>query len=235
MGISTASDCLQTLSQMATAELQELANRGDPGARMELIVREESVNEITPGLATLKLVRPSEKYAPREDAFGDLVPRKRPCPTIRRTMAEVQPELRALLMALAAGKAPWPLFLHGPSGAGKTAAALALLDCVRSAVRKTPDDMCRDEKAGRNREYVFSRESDLLILDELGTRPASDFEYSMVKQAIDRREEECNRVAIYISNSDPRGLQAAYDDRVASRILCGSVFHLKDRDRRFAR
>jgi hypothetical protein len=39
-------------------------------------------------------------------------------------------------------------------------------------------------------------------------------------------------VAIYISNLEPEAIARVYDDRIASRLLCGTWYKLDGEDRR---
>jgi hypothetical protein len=55
-------------------------------------------------------------------------PQRRYFPGIERSIASIDPALRQSLRRLALGELPWPCFLHGPVGTGKTLAALCLLD-----------------------------------------------------------------------------------------------------------
>src|SRR5271154_596736 len=55
-------------------------------------------------------------------------------PAIRRSLAELTPQLATRLGRLLESQEPWPLFLHGPAGTGKTCAALATGDCVAGPV-----------------------------------------------------------------------------------------------------
>ncbi len=149
----------------------------------------------------------------------------------------VDSRLRTTLRELATGEARWPLYLWGTSGAGKTMAALCLVDYVPPAGRfyATVGELCdavMAQEAKGNWKQV--REAELAILDEIGERRnIGDLDYTTVKRFMDLRESRQGRVAIYISNLSPGDLQKAYDDRIASRALCGTVFELKGSDRRF--
>ena len=85
-------------------------------------------------------------------------------------------------------------------------------------------------------EFQRIAEKDLAVLDELGQRATvGDLHYSAVKKFADARELHAGRVAVYISNLGPKGFAALYDDRISSRVLCGSRYELKGRNRRAAR
>ncbi len=160
-------------------------------------------------------------------------------PSVQRSMSEVHPKLLATLRSLVTGNAPWPLFLYGNVGAGKTLAALCLADVMRTAVYHTVEDLCsrilelRDDHAAVRETWEMIAGKNLAILDELGTRQnVSDYHYATVKRFADARELHAGRVAIYISNLSHAELTKLYDSRIVSRLICGTRFELKGRDRR---
>jgi hypothetical protein len=167
---------------------------------------------------------------------------------VRRAGA-VDCELMGLFRRLAHGGAKWPLFLYGPAGSGKTCAALALTDLVQTTFYGTPEDLCTIILKGGPRRWAPSKAEivyrddrpalvaipaeRLVVLDELGARSKiTDLHYSAVKEFLDSRELGHNRVGIYISNLEPDKLVGVYDDRIASRLLCGTWFELAGKDRR---
>jgi hypothetical protein len=159
---------------------------------------------------------------------------------VRREMAEVDNALVDTFRRLAEGRAPWPLYLFGLAGSGKTSAALALADITRSAAYWTVEGLCsavlESNPAEMNAAWEAIESKDLAVLDELGARERiGDLHYSAVKRFADAREIHGGRRAIYISNARPEQLVQLYDDRVISRLLCGTKFELTGRDRRVAR
>ena len=158
-------------------------------------------------------------------------------PKLPRSMSAVDADLVAVCKLLVNGQARWPLFLHGPCGSGKTSAALALCDIARSAVYSTADAACdkvmQAEPADIAAFWRQVAEKDLAVLDELGARQTvGDLHFSTVKKFCDLRETEAHRVAVYVSNVGPKTIASLYDDRIASRILAGTIFNLGGRDRR---
>ena len=80
------------------------------------------------------------------------------------------------------------------------------------------------------------QEKHLVVLDDIGAREKmNEVHYQAVRRFADERETHHNRVAIYTSNIDPDGIADIYGDRIASRLLCGTVFRLDGPDRRFSR
>jgi chromosomal replication initiation ATPase DnaA len=153
---------------------------------------------------------------------------------VDRRLDRLDPKLLALMRRLAAGESPWPLYLHGAPGRGKTCAALAMADVIETAMFTTCEDLT-DGVMGDNATAMWEsvRVKHLAILDELGARERmNDLHYSAVKRFADLREQHAGRVAIYIGNVTPEELPGLYDDRLASRILCGMVYRLEGDDRR---
>jgi len=145
----------------------------------------------------------------------------------------IQPALRDVLAELAQGKSPWPLFLFGKVGTGKTEAVRAFCRKVYRAWYWTVDklmDEAGHDLAPWHGAYAGVR---LGILDELGVpRPgekAKAWDYECVKHFLDWRQ---NQPAIYVSNHDLQGVKRLYDARIESRLAAGTVFELKDHDRR---
>lgn len=154
---------------------------------------------------------------------------------IRRSMDEVQPELKAKLRGLVAGDLPWPFFLHGPVGCGKTRAILALTDLVTDARFWTLSELM-DGVTGRRLApwsgLWWRNGPQLAVVDEFGLSPgeAGKLDYDALLAFAEWRED---RPAIYISNHDPETLEKLYDERIYSRLMCGTHHKLVDVDRRF--
>lgn len=165
---------------------------------------------------------------------------------IPRTMDLVEPQLRDVLRACAAGRSPWPLLLHGSAGTGKTCAALSLADYViGSRVYHLMTDLLDDliaamkgelfdhdgDKVASRRIWHEWTEADMAILDDIGCRDrVSDHHYETLKSALDRRRGP----SIYLSNVSPDAIARLYDDRIASRLCAGTVFECVGVDRRIA-
>ena len=154
----------------------------------------------------------------------------RALPDLGRSWAEVQPALRAVLRRLAQGEARWPLYLHGEVGTGKTRAVLAFCDTIQFGRFWTVEGL-KDLMIARKAPWDWGVSPYLAALDELGAHVAKDFEYDAVKKFADWREDQ---PTIYVSNQPPRKMIDLYDRRIASRLTCGTMFELVDRDRRQA-
>jgi DNA replication protein DnaC len=161
-------------------------------------------------------------------------------------MAAVDKTLREALRATSFAEMPWPLFIHGPAGTGKTCAALCLLDhaggayfTVASLCQEVIDSQlgrlhwCHEGRSGTLWPYMFWRKvrgEPLVVLDELGCRDnVSDHGYETIKQLLDERQ---GRPLIAISNHSLQTLEKIYDDRIASRLAAGTVVELQGADRR---
>lgn len=157
-------------------------------------------------------------------------------PDIIRTWNAVDNRLRDTLLLLAGGGAPWPLYLYGSVGTGKTRASLTLVDHAQGSYWTVTDLMDRMRERQRTPWPDHYNEGSpeeahyVAVLDELGThRIVSDFEYDAVYKFVRWRED---LPAIYISNHPPSKIRTLYDRRIESRITCGTAFHLDGPDRR---
>lgn len=165
---------------------------------------------------------------------------------VERSLDRIDPQLRAKIGKLADGSAPWPLFLHGKAGAGKTCAALCLLDHAGGRYF-TAADLCQTladikcerlewDHEGRGGTLTMERfwgqqqSAPLVVIDELGTRDkVSDHQYESIKQMLDVRYA---KPLICISNLEPATIERVYDDRIFSRMMAGTIIDLADVDRR---
>ncbi len=161
-------------------------------------------------------------------------------PAVNRTLHSVEPSLLETLNGLALGALPWPLLLFGPSGTGKTSAALALCDIVETAAYWNIEDLAgfvlNRDAAEVDGEFNRLRDKDLIVVDELGCRQkVGDLHYTVMKRLADLREQHAGRAAIWITNLQPKQLLDLYDERIYSRITCGTLLELAGADRRKVR
>jgi hypothetical protein len=173
-------------------------------------------------------------------------PKLRHLPLVPRTPGMIAPSLRRTIRGLVVGELPWPLFLHGPPGTGKTCAALCLLDHAGGEYVTLPG-FCEHLIAaqhGRVVSYVgvcdartewpekiweMVSKITCLVVDEIGVPEPSPFKFETLKKALDLRY---GRPAIFISNVGLKELERLYDDRVTSRLAQGTVVLLDGPDRR---
>ena len=185
----------------------------------------------------LKLYGESEPDDVQSDGYYILAQ----CPPERSILANIprSPKLvdRRLIetfAGLALGELRWPLLITGEAGAGKTRAALCFADSVHSASYHTSERVA--DLIMRDGFPDLSADIDhptLVILDEVGERSkASDLAYQAVKRMLDECEKYNRNVLVVISNNSPGELANIYDDRIASRLVAGTVFHLDAKDRR---
>jgi DNA replication protein DnaC len=161
-----------------------------------------------------------------------------------RDLGGIHPHLALTLNDLMTGEAPWPLFLHGPSNAGKTCAGLALTDWIPHSKYTTAAALTTELHASfrdkaeydwvglwgpyQEREYDRPRGASLVVLDELGTRNyVTDPMYEAVQQLLDVRE---GQPLVVISNHDIEGVHKLFDDRIARRCSDGVRVELPERD-----
>ena len=159
-----------------------------------------------------------------------------PTPTVyvkmSRSGKRINPALLETFAKLVLGELPWPLFLHGDAGTGKTRAALYFCDCVESATYHTAEqiaDAIMDSRFPDLTPYA------LIVLDELAERTkSSDLGYQAVKRVLDQRERHNHNAMVIVSNFAPDDLEEVYDGRIVSRLKAGTIFHLQAKDRRAA-
>lgn len=152
--------------------------------------------------------------------------------------------LLSLFRELQNGTLPWPLFLFGRQGRGKSCAIGCLGNHFGGWYTKWVDfyDLLNDAKFRRLQRpstgYPWTSyevwqdwtKSRLTMLDDLGTgRLDRKDEYDWMQRATDLRT---FKPAVYISNLGPDELKAVYDDRIVSRIVRGTVAELTGPDRR---
>lgn len=163
-----------------------------------------------------------------------------------RSIGKIDESLRQVLRGLIAGERPWPLLIHGAAGRGKTCAALCLLDYAGGDYW-TAADLCETLLLSRDGKYslrgdqgpvaIYPRQfwgilkaRPLVVIDEIGLREnATDYQYETLQRALDARH---TKPAVYISNLKPDALRMVYDDRIASRMTCGTVVEVVGDDRR---
>lgn len=168
------------------------------------------------------------------------------------------------------GELPWPLYLFGDAGTGKTCASLVMLDhmgvdalggrltsCseplrpwlagfidVRSiaGIKISTDkgryrwgDKDGDETARWDRLLRIIARRPLVVLEELGVgREAADFKLDSLLEVLDHLANEPVRPFVVTSNMKPSEIASVYDDRVADRILCGTVHKMIGQSKRMA-
>lgn len=167
-----------------------------------------------------------------------------------RSILEIPSELREVLAEVTGGNAPWPLLIGGSVGVGKTCAALALCDHVDASRYWTLEGFCellRDAQHGRawqtrgtDRVQLYPHliwdevaNTPLLVIDEIGCRErASDHVYTTLQKILDAR---MGRPSVLITNLPAAQLRTLFDDRIVSRLFCGTAIYLEGKDRRLAR
>jgi len=131
----------------------------------------------------------------------------------------------------------WPLYLYGPTGIGKTCAALWLVDQVPTSAYLMTDKLVDEVYRQDSIVWQMAPEWLLLVVDEIGSRSKEEDGYSWqrekaaVKRMADIRE---HLPTIWISNKPPEDVRKLYDDRIYSRLCSGTVIRMEGRDRRFA-
>lgn len=166
-------------------------------------------------------------------------------PGYKRDAKLVPHELLEQLRRVWLGVDPWPLFLWGEAGSGKTCAALVLADHC-GGMYATADGLAEDARLAMMgqlqwssgyartteeiRKQIFN--AALMILDEVGEGDSpSDHKRSVVKRVLDLRQ---GKPLVVISNRDLEHIEKVYGDPIASRIASGTSCHC-DGDMRMER
>jgi chromosomal replication initiator protein len=148
----------------------------------------------------------------------------------------------------------FPLYVHGPTGTGKTClAALVYQSFARQPLwhrcdalllslttGRTSDSAVTLESAGQHggrvrRKMTFEKYLDkfehapLVILDDLAVRAPTE---AMQQVFFDLLELRKGQRLLITGNLPPEDLRDLYDDRIVSRILAGTVLELAGADRR---
>jgi len=136
--------------------------------------------------------------------------------------------LQRALEALLAGETPWPGYVFGRTGSGKTCAGLLVFDAYEAVwlEARTLADRCWEDG------HVLWRQAarvPLVIVDEVGAG-TTDRDWLGLKRLADLR---VNRPTLWISNLTPDALLEAFDERIYSRLCCGTVVGVVGPDQRF--
>lgn len=168
-------------------------------------------------------------------------------PLLDRQPGQIDKKLREHIRACITAEAPWPMFIYGNAGAGKTCAALCLIDFA-GGVYLTAASLCamtnevREGRLwspygqGKNLNYQefwgCVEGAPVVVLDEIGGRDkVSDHHFEQVKEVIDRRS---GKPLVVMSNHGLEKIAELYDERIASRLTEGTPFELRGEDRRCA-
>ena len=188
-----------------------------------------------------EMARVTEQPRPRGQSVPVLNPEKSGpntvCPGVYRSITQVDPVVLDTFADLVAGSRPWPLYLWGPCGTGKSCAAAVLCDYTRGlywSMDEIVDELFesyRGSGSGATSLWGDVASPPLAVLDEIGGRAVSDTVYGAVKHFWESRQKR-GGVAVYCSNLSPDALADAFDDRIASRLLSGTVLELSGKDRR---
>lgn len=160
-----------------------------------------------------------------------------------RARAMVPDRIAEAIRDLAKHGTPWPIVLVGRTGGGKTCAALCaidhfggwyteLADFSELILRSRHGDLRADGGYQYTEADVWRQwtEANLAVIDEIGLRTPTDNQFETLKRMLDRRE---HAPLIVISNFRLPDLARVYDDRIVSRLACGTVIETTT-DRRLA-
>lgn len=171
----------------------------------------------------------------RSGIFSRTVPRS-PDPTprifrqIERHGDRIPTILRKALEALLTGRTPWPGYVFGTAGVGKTCAGLWVFDhfCAMWLDTYRLADICWDSVT-ETFLWRHASEMPLVIVDEVGAA-CGERAYLGIKRLADLRG---RRPTLWLSNLSPQCLLETFDDRLYSRLCCGTVVEVQGPDQRF--
>jgi DNA replication protein DnaC len=129
----------------------------------------------------------------------------------------------------------FPVFIFGSVGTGKTGIAAVLYRIATSAIWRRADTFLLDLSTGRNdgkytQEMAKIDSTNLLVLDDLGTRKPSEGMFQMLFDILERRK---SKMTVITSNHSPEELRAVYEDgRIYSRLMAGTAILCTGEDRR---
>lgn len=193
------------------------------------------------------------KWDGDDDRFKIVLPRSSPQPFYRDDLArdpeKVPKAIADAFKACRKGKAPWPLFISGDAGGGKSRFALLVNDWYGGIVSDFANivDEYRLCKCGELRDERYEnapimreasyrqrmREFSLVVVDDIGQRDDSDHARETLMMILNEREGP--HPTVLISNLPLSKLSALYDDRVASRMAAGTVVSVHGTDMRLDR
>lgn len=149
----------------------------------------------------------------------------------------------------------WPIYLWGKTGVGKTFAAAVIYSAWKStAYWASMTELC-DTLRGFNSQSLQVIETGsgpqemsftgywkklstvgLVVIDEIGTRSATDHRYDALLRLLDERRGKplilTGNISPNSSERDATHLGTVYDDRIFSRIIAGTLIHMTGHDRR---
>ena len=155
--------------------------------------------------------------------------------------------MRDDISAVVMGKKPWPIFLTGEVGSGKTCAVLCMID-IYGGIYRTVQELAEEIARAKRGELVerlgnvcsskvtaetvrgWWTRTRFAVLDELGLRDKpTDHEAEVVKNVLDDRE---GLPLVVVSNLDLGDIMDVYDARIADRINAGTPVVVAGESRR---
>ena len=177
--------------------------------------------------------------------YQPVPPEVRIRPQVPRKVELVPPELKTAIRNCRLALSPWPLFIWGGVGTGKTRFALLVHDFFGGRLAEFSElvDEFRSAKCGTLRDTLRLGEPlmsevawlnrisahRLLVIDEIGLRETTDHARETLSRVLNVRE--C-LPTLLVSNLSPAEIATNFDERVASRMCVGTVVHVAGGDRR---
>lgn len=162
---------------------------------------------------------------------------------------KVAPSLQEALLS-ACRRQAWPIYMFGEVGRGKSCAAACLYRdfpgwALWFETAQIVADVleCRSNGKGfivrSNGEHSWDewessilrkvRDAHFVCFDDVGIRKPSEAAYEVFFNLANLRR---GKPTVFTGNLDGRSLRNVYDDRICSRLLCGTVIEVTGADRR---
>lgn len=90
-------------------------------------------------------------------------------------------------------------------------------------------DILRTIAAGDRRVFNDIEDAGLVCIDDIGLREPTPPQLQALWEILTARE---RKPLVVSSNLAPEELAKIYDDRILSRLCCGTTIHVRDSDRR---
>lgn len=174
-----------------------------------------------------------------QNSEGEIYKPLWPNPENNRQSDLIYPAVRTAIRECCEGLSPWPIYLHGETGAGKSYAGMLLCDWAGRGIYTTLPELCallieaqnerlHDHLGYRRTQSALWKEwtyANIAVLDEIGVRSnVSDFARETIWRAMETRMRERLPLMV-ISNLELAEIDQLYDARIASRLAEGTVIH----------
>ena len=149
---------------------------------------------------------------------------------LERDLNEVSPKVLQQIRSVCNCERPWPIYMYGKTGVGKTSAALAITDHVTRCWYTDIADMPPPWERHWG-DWNQIRRCNLVVIDDIGQVGAekTDFEYKQIAKVFRLRN---YKPTIWVSNHEPKLIDELFDTRIWDRLCKGTIIHYDGVSRR---